>query len=74
MLRDLSQSTRRPYRLVVGMASLLAAMLTTATAQLNVGDQSDDVEFALFSNGSLSNSSLSNFDDNITVFFYFTPW
>ncbi len=62
-----------PFQFTLGFAALIAT-LTTASAQLGVGSTSDDVEFAIFNGGSLSNDELTGFGDQITVFYYYTPW
>ncbi len=62
--------------LVFGMAILLPALLglPDAGAQLEVGGTSDDVEFALFDGNTLTNHTLSDFDNQIVVLYYYTPW
>lgn len=58
------------------LASLLVFLTVSSTlqAQLQVGQKSDDIAFTVFEGGELQNRRLSDFENEIVVFFHYAQW
>ena len=60
---------------LLGMASLLLLPASGIQAQAPVNSESNDVTFAVFNEqNNLENKRLTEFENQVVVFFYFTPW
>ena len=59
--------------LSIVIASALISGWVEAQDELPVGTLSQNVKFALLQNG-LSNATLSEFEGNVVVLYYYTQW
>lgn len=58
------------------IASILcvAAFVSTAQAQLDLGSASDPIPYATFEGNDLANGSLADLEGKVVIVNYYTPW
>ena len=61
-------------RLLFFLLSSAALSYPAHAQELPVGTISENVDFSLLESGNLTNAALTDFEGQIVVLYYYTPW